>query len=161
MTTHTPIELDVYLRAYAPVSGAQESVLSQARDLVDAGVAESLDVHDWPSAIRADRSTPVSRHYEDFQDWASDAGVCIDQAFAHSRAYNQFTDETREVLRPPIVSLTVRRGDELRAVLPCTVGDAHVSVGQYLDALARGDDLLGTLDTSSNEREEERPVLTA
>ncbi|WP_435335363.1 HTH domain-containing protein [Haloarchaeobius sp. TZWWS8] len=170
MSTQSSIELDVHLRAYAPVSRPQETVLSTARELNNAGLVDGLDVHDWPGTVRADRSTRVSRRYEEFRDWAAGEGVDIDQAFTRRTEHNQFTGETTEKIHTPIVCLAVYEDDVLSAVLPCsTEDDEHITATDYLRGLRQGMDLLGTLSwqdgdedgESSENGDEEIPVLTA
>ncbi|WP_267642470.1 HTH domain-containing protein [Haloarchaeobius amylolyticus] len=158
MTAYPPLTIDVYLRAYAPVSAPQETVLETVRDLRDDGLVASYDVHTWPSAVRADRSTTTSRHYERFRDWAAAEDVRIDQSFVTRRDDNLFTGETTERLRTPCICLAVRQDDELAAVLPCTVADGeHVTVQSYLESLLDGVDPLGTLDLADAEAPDDEP----
>ncbi|MCT9095765.1 HTH domain-containing protein [Haloarchaeobius sp. HME9146] len=167
MTTNHPLTIDVYLRAYAPVAAPQETVLDAVRELRDMDIVDSYDVHTWPKAVRADRSTETSRQYESFRDWARAADVRIDQSFVTRRDDNLLTGETTEKLVTPFVCLAVRQGDELAAVLPCTVAEGqHVSVQAYLDALREGVDPLDTLglgetvDTAKEEPPEPETELT-
>ncbi|WP_439025503.1 HTH domain-containing protein [Haloarchaeobius sp. DT45] len=158
MTTHQPLTIDVYLRAYAPVSAPQEAILDAVRDLRELGIVDSYDVHTWPKAVRADRSTETSRRYEAFRDWAATADVRIDQSFVTRRDDNLLTGETTEKLVTPFVCIAVRQGEDLAAVLPCTASEGeHVTVQAYLESLCEGVDLLGTLAADESVAATEEP----
>ncbi|WP_435344993.1 HTH domain-containing protein [Haloarchaeobius sp. HRN-SO-5] len=146
--TANRLTLEVYTRAYAAVSEPEDHVARLVRTLVDEGVVDGFRVHSWPSAVRMADDTDVVRRYRAFAAWADDAGVSIDRAFRCCTEHNWLTGEHCEKLATPLVTLAVRQDDDLVAVLPCSVDeDEHVSVVDYLDALARGEDLLGTLDS--------------
>lgn len=144
--------IEAYLRQYTPVSKPQNDVIARLRTLDDEGVIGSYDVDYVPKAIsREGELSDVERLYERFVDWSNRTGYDVGRPF-HVRSWeNEFTGETTHKLLTPIVSLAVYDDrDEIAAVLPCDdpQTEAHVSVLDYLDALLRDEDPLGTIATS-------------
>ena len=147
------LTLELYTRVDAIVSGPKKEAELLARRLSETGAIAGYTVHSWPSAVCADSESDVSRRYREFEAWADEAGVSIDSAFQCRTMENWTTGECREKLVTPLVCLAVRQAGDLVTVLPCTVDEGeHVSVTAYLDALARGDDPLGTLEKGFGSR---------
>lgn len=138
-----PIRIDVYVRAYASVSGPRDHVVELVDDLSERGIVADYDVHTWPSAVDLAVPSGVTRRYHEFRDWAEATDASLEPAFLQQYEENRITGEYTEKLVTPLVCTAVRRGDELVAVLPCCRGeDRHVTVLEYLSALAEGDDPL-------------------
>lgn len=146
--TYDELTVDAYFRAYSPTSTPQNEVLDRLATLAETDRIDDYDVDIVPKAVslRGER-TEVEREYEAFLEWADRVDATVDEAFSVRHTESEITGEVAAELLTPIVSLAVRTADETVAVLPCRIDGEHVSVREFLDAFADGEDPLGTLPT--------------
>lgn len=144
----------VYLRSYTPTSEPQNAVIELAEELADDGTFDEVDVEYVPKEVRrGGAQTTVERQYERFRTWAEETDRSIGAPFTVRRTENRITGETVEKLVLPIVCLAVDEDDDLVAVLPSEGEDGHLSVPEYLAALAADRDPLGTLSAAEADRQ--------
>lgn len=123
----TPPVVRLYVRNDAPFV-AQGRVSEVETRLRAAGVDVTID--HWGRRIPWDEDLEAHERYDEFLAWAEAAGVSLEPAFHRTCHDSHYTDESIEVLVPPVVTLAAYDADETRplAVYPHRSGKRHVSV---------------------------------
>lgn len=153
--------IDAYVRDHTPLSSPRDEVLTRLRALDERDIIGTYSVSSVPTAVdREGASNNVENLYDTILEWTEGVTYTVDGPFQVRTWTNAFTEEAGETLVVPVVTLTVYVDDELVAAVPCECTDTEqpITVLSYLDALLRGEDLLGTIPTrraSSTERESE------
>ncbi|MFC6730448.1 HTH domain-containing protein [Natronoarchaeum mannanilyticum] len=139
-----PLELDVYMRAFAPDAARrrQEAMLERMRELRDRGTAEAVSVTRWSNQVSVsparDRDPPVGVETYRELDAATDGTELSIEPFFRERSG---AGGDRTVLSLPVLCVAIRRDGEITGVYPSSAPDGSYSVTDCLDALAAGDDL--------------------
>lgn len=128
---HSPAVARLYVRNDAPFV-ARDRVREVETRLQAAGV--DVSVQHWGRRIPWDEDREAHDIFEQFSAWADDRNVSLEPAFHRSCHNCEFTDESIEVLVPPVVTLAAYDADETRplAVYPHHDGTRHVSVEEGL-----------------------------
>jgi DNA-binding HxlR family transcriptional regulator len=139
--------LELLVRALNPPAGARKSqdrVLRRLESLPERGIVDSYEIRVCGARIPPEGTaarTDAGRRLNDIVDrarsWADDHDpVTLEGTFAERTVDCSITGEHYRVVVPPCLALFVYRGDDLSAVVPCSVGDRALSVAGYLDLLA-------------------------
>ncbi len=113
----------VYLRSLAPsVIDETRDHLSRLESLVEEGSLLGYEVELWGDAISCDPTYPAGRELcetvERFERWAEDRGCSLEPGFSRGEICSLVSEETHDVIRPPMVCLAVYEGETLAAVYP-------------------------------------------
>lgn len=136
---HRPEFARLLVRNDAPFV-ARDRVREVETRLAAAGV--QVTVEHWGRRIPWNEDYTALERYERFTTWADEADVSLEPAF-HRTCYEcQFTDESTEVLVPPVVTLVAYgdvEDDEQTplAVFPHHDGSRSVSLEEGLEAIER------------------------
>lgn len=139
--SHRPNAARLYVRNDAPFV-ARDRVREVETRLQAAGV--DVTVEHWGRRIPWDEDHASHDRYEKFLAWAEEADVSLEPAFHRTCHSCQFTDESTEVLIPPVVTLVAYDADDVEAddarplaVYPHHDGSRSVSVEEGLEMLER------------------------
>jgi hypothetical protein len=133
--------IEVYLRedTYGTFD-AQRRVLDRLEAVEGRGVLGSIGTDRWDArrTVEYDHREGALSTVEEFEDWARHNDATLEPAFERRIRTVVGGTEAREVVVFPVIALAVYRGEDLRAVFPCSVGDAHYTVHDCLDAFESG-----------------------
>lgn len=124
---HRPAVARLYVRNDAPFV-ARDRVREVETRLQAAGL--DVSVEHWGRRIPWDEDRVAHEVFEQFSAWADDHGVSLEPGF-HRGCYTcEFTDQSMEVLVPPVITLVAYAAGETRplAVYPHHDGTRPVSV---------------------------------
>lgn len=139
-----PLELDVYMRAFAPDAAQrrQEAMLDRIRELREREIVEEVSVTRWSNqvSVSSARDPEPSVGVETYRelDEATDGIELSIEPFFRERPGS---GGDRTVLSLPVLCVVIRRHGEITGVYPCSAPDGSYSVTDCLDALASGDDV--------------------
>jgi len=143
------LELDVYMRAFAPDAAQrrQEAMLDRMRELRDRGVIEDVSVTRWSNQVSVtparDREPPVGvETYRELDEVIDGTELSIEPFFRERSG----AGGDRTVLSLPVLCVAIQRDGEITGVYPCSAPDGSYSVTDCLDALAAGDDVENVVD---------------
>lgn len=145
---HGP-RIEMWTRDLAPygATNVQETVWERLQQLKEEGAITDISINAWGGRIDAaamaaiEGCVPPAREVVDtFTTWASEREYSLQPAFETREVGLLVSEETREVIVPPIICLAVYDADELHAVFPYSDGEAVHSVGDGLDLLEADDD---------------------
>lgn len=144
-----PLELDVYMRAFAPDAAQrrQEAMLDRMRELRDRGMVEEVSVTRWSNQVSVspaqDREPPVGvETYRELDEAVGETELSIEPFFRERSG----AGGDRTVLSLPVLCVAIRRDGEITGVYPCSAPDGSYSVTDCLDALASGNDVENVTD---------------
>ncbi|NHN42422.1 hypothetical protein G9C85_12415 [Halorubellus sp. JP-L1] len=128
--------LNVYLRAYTPISKSQDEVVAAARTLDATDRVDDCEFTEWPATVSLDRDVEAVDVYETVTAWGDANDVDVSTPFRLHTRTNPMTDDRESVLHTPVVYLTLEYDGDLAGVAPCTLPDGtHVTAKAFLDAL--------------------------
>lgn len=148
-TDESGLTVTLHLRSSpsTAVARRQRSVLDRLDELVAADRIPGLTVERWGSRVPVpasdgnDDATAVAL-YEELATAAEAAGARLEPFFERREVVNGLLSAgptSEQVIVFPVVSLTVRRDDDLVGLYPCWQDGTHHSVEDGLDALADGE----------------------
>lgn len=148
----TSRRLELYLRGdtYGTYE-AQQEVIERVRRLVSNPDLDQTVLKDGWRQVHTrgeDRREGALSTYEQFERWAAQNDLSLEPSFQRRTHTSLLTERTYEVAVFPVISLAAYEDDNLRTVIPCTDGDDHYSVHDFLDAAERGklEEWLGRFD---------------
>lgn len=140
------VRVQVFLRSLGAPAGCQDkqaAVFETLDRLEDAGIVSTSSVSLWGDRIYlSDRCsrTPVGEFVRgkirEFGEWAGEREG-VDLHFERRSIDSSITGESREMIRPPQVSLAVYADDSLAGVFPCSMDGEERCVTSYLHELAK------------------------
>jgi hypothetical protein len=132
----------------APSEKRRTAVETQLQELTCKGVLDESETRAWKKRVPVESGGPCRERdlYNEFADWARDAGVCLAPFFDTRRCYSTETGDRQKELVLPALCLTVYEDGELVQVAPFASGGRTESVEDCLDRLV-GTDSLPQSDT--------------
>ncbi|MGB9953388.1 HTH domain-containing protein [Haloarcula marismortui] len=132
----------------APSRKRCNAIEGELRELVCRGVLTEVETVEWAKRVPLQGSGdgPERPLYNEFAEWAREAGVCLAPFFDTRLCYSSTTGEKRRELVMPAVCLAVYEGGDLVQVAPFADAGRAESVEECIAEL----DETGTLpDTGS------------
>lgn len=133
-------DIQVYVRSALLVEPIERKVATVKR-LGDDGRVNSVSIDAWPSEVVLSEHTPFMPILEDFRTfdaWAARTAVDITPAFTVETRSELGTDDTRMVLKTPVMFLAVYLGDDLITVFPHVDGEVNYSAADGIAAIKSG-----------------------
>jgi hypothetical protein len=139
------VRIDVFVRSLAPPPGPkqqQERALARLESLRRSGHVDDINVSVWGEAICLEgtyRTTPTCQRIHDridrFRTWARDESADVTLPFESRPVSSTIVDSEYRRLVPPRICVAAYVDGDLTVVLPCTVDESSVCVGDFLDEL--------------------------
>lgn len=133
------------MRRFAPDAAQQrqQDVLERLEGLAEEGRVDDVRREWWSTRVctpEGEGGTGAScpAIVDELLDAAEGTGISLQPAFRHATGHE--TTES-DVLYLPVISLVVRRDDEIVGIYPACDGERHHSVEDALDRLADGEDV--------------------
>ena len=122
-----------------PTERRRIAIENRLQELKCAGTIETAGTTTWEKRVPvADEDCPERNRYEEFRDWAAEAGAALAPFFDTRRCYSWETGEKRTELVMPALCLAVYEDEELVRVAPFARGGAPHSIEECLDDLEAG-----------------------
>jgi hypothetical protein len=135
-----------FVRADLPAPSARRrSALEEAlRNLVDAGVLDTVETVVWDKRVCADgpAESIEENRYEYFREWAGQAHVSLAPFFDTRECYSTTTGEKETHLVMPTMCLAVYEDDDLVRVAPHADAGGTESVTECVERLASRPEVL-------------------
>lgn len=128
--------LEVVLGTRRPVCGPRAGVIDRLSELRGADKIDEFTIETWPDEIvlsGRDERSPAAQMFEEYCEWAEANGASIMPPFER-RTVTTLVGGCGEVLTLPIMCLAIY-GEELLAVLPCTVDGRTWTIDGCLDVI--------------------------
>ncbi|MFC6755468.1 MULTISPECIES: HTH domain-containing protein [Haloarcula] len=132
---------ELFVRAELPTPSEHRRVTVENRlqELQCAGVIDAFETTVWKKRVPvADEDCPERTQYEEFRDWATEAGASLSPFFDTRLCYSWKTAEKRTELVMPALCLACYEDDELVQVAPFARGGTPHSIEECLDDLESG-----------------------
>jgi hypothetical protein len=132
---------ELFIRADLPTPSErrQAAVESRLQQLRCAGAVDDYETTVWDKRVPvADADCPERSRYEEFRDWATDAGATLSPFFDTRLCYSWTTGEKRTELVMPALCLALYEDDTLVQVAPFARGGTPHSIESCLDDLEAG-----------------------
>lgn len=132
---------ELFVRADLPTPSEKRrtAVESRLQELRCQGVFDGVETTVWEKRVPVSGdSCPEKSRYNEFAEWATDAGVCLAPFFDTRECYSFDTGEKRRELVMPVLCLAVYDDGELTQVAPFARGGAPHSIEDYLDDIETG-----------------------
>lgn len=132
---------ELFVRADLPRPSEcrRTAVEQRLQHLECAGVLDQYGTTAWKKRVPvADEDCPERGRYEEFRDWAADAGATLSPFFDTRLCYSWATGEKRTELVMPALCLTIYEDGELVQVAPFARGGTTHSIEECLDDLEAG-----------------------
>jgi len=132
---------ELFVRADLPTPSKKRraAVETRLQTLRCAGVIDEHETTVWEKRVPVtDEDCPERGRYEEFRDWADEAGASLSPFFDTRLCYSWETGEKRPELVMPAMSLAVYEDDELVQVAPHARGGTPHSIEDCLDDLEAG-----------------------
>ena len=145
---------ELFVRADLPTPSERRrrAVENRLQRLQCADVIERFETTVWEKRVPvADEDCQERTRYEEFRDWAAEAGATLSPFFDTRRCYSWETAEKRTDLVMPALCLALYEDDELVQVAPFARGGTPHSIEECLDDLEAGRDPMssGTVTVST------------
>ena len=123
-----------------PVQKRCEAVESLLDALERDGVVDGVSTTFWAKRVPVDGGpSPERARYNEFCEWAREAGVCLAPFFDTRECYSFETGEKRTELVLPVLCLAIYEDGELTQVAPFTEGGESRTIENCLTDLADDD----------------------
>jgi hypothetical protein len=132
---------ELFIRADLPTPSERRlaAVESRLQQLRCAGAVDDYETTVWDKRVPvADADCPERSRYEEFRDWATDAGATLSPFFDTRLCYSWTTGEKRTELVMPALCLALYEDDTLVQVAPFARGGTPHSIESCLDDLEAG-----------------------
>lgn len=139
---NTELRVEGYIRPQMVMEPIDTKIETLQR-LTTTDHIDDFSLHGWPEKIALSERTPYSEALDAFkrmETWATEQGASIQPPFSVRTTTTTITNETRTLLRTPILCLAMYTGDQMAAVFPHSRGDEQYSVTDAISAL-RTDEL--------------------
>lgn len=125
-----------------PSQRRRRAVERRLADLQCGGAIDEFGITVWEKRVpvEGDCDGPERSLYNEFAEWANEAGACLAPFFDTRECYSFETGEKRTELVMPALCLAVYEEDELVQVAPFARGGSTQSIGDCLDDLETGRD---------------------
>lgn len=124
----------------APVQKRCEAVEALLDELESDGVVDEVSTTFWAKRVPVDGGhSPERARYNEFCEWAREAGACLAPFFDTRECYSFETGEKRTELVLPTLCLAIYEDDELTRVAPFTRGGESRTIEDCLIDLTEGD----------------------
>lgn len=136
---------ELYVRSLRPRGShsGQDAIVERLEELASIGALDEYRVHVWGDGLAlessASRTTPgrqIRECVEDFQQWATVAGMSLESFFPTETVHSKIIDREYTAIQFPMVTLAEYEDGVLQFVSPCSDGDTVITVFDRLDALA-------------------------
>ncbi|WP_435197076.1 HTH domain-containing protein [Natronomonas sp. EA1] len=143
MTAEETVTIELFVRSLSPTAAheRQDELIERLSALAERGTIADYDVEVWGDAIPlngAAADTPrckaIRDHVEALRTWGEVNGVELPEGLTPTETSGML-GESREVVRPPTVTLVEYRDGELEAIAPRTEGGTTYTVADHLDSL--------------------------
>jgi len=132
-------ELFVRTDLPTPSEKRRNAIERRLSDLQCAGTIDEHETTMWEKRVPvADEDCPERTRYEEFLEWASEAGVSLAPFFDTRLCYSWDTCEKRTELVMPAICLALYEDDELVRIAPFARGGTAHSIEDCLDDLDAG-----------------------
>lgn len=141
--------LELHVRSLSASEGRpeQEAVVERLVTLAERGVIAEYSINVWGRELcrsgamaGTEPGKTALERVDGFHAWAREADVSLAPFFERKTVRRPLTgEESRTVMRPPVMTLAEYRGGELTFVTPCRDGDTVHSVTTRLEELAVGE----------------------
>lgn len=144
MTADEMVTIELFVRSLSPtaVHERQDELIERLSTLAERGTIADYDVEVWGDAIPLNGATAdttrgkaIRDHVEALRTWGEVNDVELPEGLTPT-ATTGLLGESREVVRPPTVTLVEYRDGELEAITPRTEEGTTYTVADHLDALA-------------------------
>ncbi|WP_277541224.1 HTH domain-containing protein [Haloarcula laminariae] len=132
---------ELFVRADLPTLSEKRraAVEKRLQELQCAGAIDATETTVWEKRVPvADDDCPEQTRYEEFLDWAIEAGATLSPFFDTRLCYSWETGEKRTELVLPALCLAVYEDDDLVQVAPFARGGTPHSIEECLDDLESG-----------------------
>ncbi len=123
----------------APSEKRRASVENRLRQLQRTGAIDEYESTGWKKRVPvADEDCPERGRYEEFLEWATDAGATLSPFFDTRLCYSWENGEKRTELVMPALCLAIYEDAELVQIAPFARGGTPHSIEECLDDLEAG-----------------------
>ena len=132
---------ELFVRADLPTPSQKRrtAVESRLQQLQCTGAIETFETTVWEKRVPvADEGCPERGRYEEFLEWATEAGASLAPFFDTRLCYSWETGEKRTELVMPALCLALYEDDELVQAAPFARGGTPHSIEECLDDLEAG-----------------------
>jgi hypothetical protein len=132
---------ELFVRGDLPTPSERRRTAVERRlsELRCAGAIDEFETTVWEKRVPlADGDCPERTRYDEFVEWATEAGTALAPFFDTRRCYSTETAELRTELVMPALCLTVYEDDELVQIAPFTRGGTPHTIEECLDDLEAG-----------------------
>ena len=136
-----PRRAELFVRSDLPTPSEKRrrAVETRLQELECAGVVDDAETTVWEKRVPVgDDDCPERSRYDEFADWATEAGVSLAPFFDTRLCYSWETGEKRTDLVMPALCLAVYEDEELVQVAPFARGGTPHSIEECLDDLEAG-----------------------
>ncbi|MFB6073998.1 MAG: HTH domain-containing protein [Haloarculaceae archaeon] len=121
-----------------PASKRRAAITARLEQLVETGAVDSVSIVEWNKhvPISGERGAFERDRYNEFSEWARDAGVCLAPFFDTRECYSFRSGDCRTELVLPALCLAVREDDRLRTVAPHASGTDTETIEDCISRLA-------------------------
>jgi len=134
----------------APSQKRCTAIERELHELVYRGVLEDVETVEWEKRVPLQGSGSGTEQdlYNEFADWAREAGVCLAPFFDTRLCHSSTTGEKRRELVMPAVCLAVYESGDLAQVAPFADAGRTESVAECIAELGETGTLLNTYSTT-------------
>ena len=132
---------ELFVRADLPTPSEKRrtAVENRLQRLRCAGAIESFETTVWQKRVPVgDEECPERGRYEEFRDWATEAGATLSPFFDTRLCYSWETGKKRTDLVMPALCLALYEDDELVQLAPFARGGTPHAIEECLDDLEAG-----------------------
>jgi len=132
---------ELFVRESLPTPSEQRrgAVENRLQDLECGGAIDTFETTTWEKRVPvADEECAERGRYEEFRDWAAEAGATLAPFFDTRLCYSWATGEKRRELVMPALCLAIYEDDELVQVAPFARGGTPHSIEECLDDIEAG-----------------------
>lgn len=136
----TAVTVNTYVRPTLLLE-PMDAKLATLQTLEEDDIVDAVEIDSWPGKVTLARETgydSVVSLFDRFERWAEDADVSICPPFEMTATTSEFREETRRILRTPIMCIAISVDETLAGVFPHTDGDTEYGVTEAIAALRTG-----------------------
>lgn len=148
--------ITLHVRSLCPAGAdtQQKGIVERLRALDETGDIDEFSIEVWGSRVPCDAQTAVGssmlERIEAFETWSDRTGVSIAPFFETRTSGSLLTEEPRETIVPPAVSLAEFHDETLHYVTPCVEDGRVWTVADRLDTIENGTSDITQHGTSSD-----------
>lgn len=135
------VTLQVYRRAYTPISKPVNEIVGAARTLDATGAVDDCTVTEWPNTVALDADCEPVRVHDAIDDWSETTAVDATTPFRVHTRTDPVSGSEQAILHTPVVYLLLERDDDIAGAAPCALPDGtHLTARDFLDAIQDDED---------------------